>query len=266
MEIKIDNLTYKTIFNCVSCNFKSGQISSIVGKNSSGKTSLLNLLYKLDDFDGGTIKVSKRSLTKKMLKVEVYNYRKDIFYIMQDYEKMFVQSNILKDIKYLCGKNVDKLDELLKEFNLNKEILKKTYSDLSHGELKKILIISMILSDSNIILLDEPTIDLDDKGIFLLVKWLKKLKRDGKLLIVVSTNSDFIFKISDKIYTIINKKINIEEDVNKFLEDSTKTDRVGLEIPKLLEFRNIVLKSKKIKLMYRDNINDLIKDVYNNAR
>lgn len=266
MEIKIENLKYKTIFNEVSCTFKSKNISTIVGRNSTGKTSLLNLLYKLENYDSGSIKVGKRHLTNKMLKIEINNYRKDIFYMLQDYETQFIQSNILKDINNLCGKANSNLNELLKEFHLKEEILKKSYFELSSGELKKILIITMILSDCKLILLDEPTIGLDEKTFFLLIKWLKKLKREGKTIIIVSSDSNFVYKVTDEIFKIIDKDILLEDDINKLIEDKNEMNKLGLEIPKTISFRSLALKKKKIRLMYRDDINDLIKDVYRNAR
>lgn len=266
MEIKIEELSYKGLFKNISIKFKSGQISSLVGKNGSGKTTLLNYIYMLDRPEQGKIKISKKQICPSLKKIEKNKLRKDMFYIMQTYENQFAQSNILKDIKFLSGKKNGEIIQLLSEFKLEESILKKSYLDLSSGELKKIIIISMILSDSKIILIDEPTLGLDEKGQLLILKWLKKLKRDGKLILITSTNSEFLLKISDQIYAINNEKICFYDDKNGFFDNALNLNKVSLQMPNTYEFRSLVLNNKNIKLPYQDNVNDLIKDVYRNVK
>ena len=98
----------------------------------------------------------------------------------------------MEDIKYGI-KNFDekKMYELLELFKLSEEILTKNYMELSKGEKRKILLISIFLRNSKVILLDKPTKGLDYNGIQALIKILKREKRLGKIIIIISYNSNF---------------------------------------------------------------------------
>lgn len=269
MEIKLDKITHNNLIENISTTFKPGTIATIVGKNAEGKTSVLDLIYLLKNEYTGSIFVDQDKIDSKTKKSELRKYRKNFFYITSNHKKQFMQITILKDILKLSGTSVSKIKEqteMFRKFNLPMDILEKSYFELSSGELKKILIISMIISNSSVIIIDEPTSYLDDKSVEVLIAYLKKLKREGKTIILSSTNSEFIYKVTDYIYLLNNKKLSFYQTKTQFLENKTNLDRAGLTIPNALNFRNIVLKQKNIKLLYRDNINDLIKDVYRNAK
>lgn len=267
MAVKFVDVEYKNIFKNLNLEIKENQITTIVGKNGSGKTSFLNLIYGLDlDFDG-KIDIEGNNINNKTKTKEVEIFRKNIFYLSQDYKNQLFNINVFEDIKYGSSNcNNDKLEELLKRFNLNNEILKKNYFELSDGEIKKILIISMLIRDNKIILLDDPTSGLDQKSITTLIKLLKKEKRNEKIIIIASQDAEFLLNISDRIITFDKGKLIETNNKYEFFDNEALFKKCGLVMPEVLQFRENVLKRKNIKLVYRDNINDLIKDIYRNVK
>lgn len=267
MAIKFVDVKCEHIFKNLNLEIKTNEITSIVGKNGSGKTRFLNLIFGLDLNFSGKIVIGKKNICDKMKRLNLEKLRADIFYLSQTYQNQLFNVNALEDIKYdIPNFDMIKLDELLKSFCLDREILKKNYSELSNGEMKKILLISMFIGNKKIILLDDPTSDLDQKSISTLIKLLKKAKRDGKMIIITSQNSEFLLSVSDKILILDNGNLMEQKNKYDFFSNSELLNKCGLTMPNVLQFRQKVLERKNIKLVYRDNINDLIKDIYRSAK
>ena len=85
-------------------------------------------------------------------------------------------------------------------------------------------------------------------------------KRYNKTVIIVSNDTDMLLEISDHIVLLDKGKIVLEGDkYDVFKQD---LEQYGVKKPKIIEFEQMVLKEKNIKIGYRDDINDLMKDVY----
>lgn len=267
MEIKLKNVTYKKNIKKLNLTFKENEITSIIGKNSCGKTDILDLIYCTDLLEDGEIKIGDLIIDKNIKLKKVLQIRRNISYLVDDYKKQLFNINIFEDIKYAIGNiNKELLENLLKLFDLNEDILSKNYLEISRGEKKKICLIITFLKDSKVILLDNPTSGLDYKSTQNLIKFLKKEKRNGKIIILTSYNSDFVLQVSDRVIVIDDKKFILDEDKYKAMSNKDLLNRVHFETPNIINFENRVLELKKIKLGYRDNINDLIKDIYRNVK
>ncbi|MBE5820747.1 MAG: ATP-binding cassette domain-containing protein [Clostridiales bacterium] len=267
MAIKFLEVNYKNIFENLNIDINKNQITSLIGKNGSGKTLLLNLIYGLDQNFEGKITIGRKSFNSKTKTKHISEINSNILYLIQDYQKQLFNINILEDIKYSLNKiNINELEELLKGFGLSESILKKNYLELSDSEKKKVLLVKIFINNSKIILLDDPTTGLDQKSISTLIKLLKKEKRKEKIIIISSQDSEFLLNVSDEILIIKDKKIIKCNDKYKVFGDESILDYCGLDMPSVLKFRKKVLEKKNLKLVYRDNINDLLKDIYRNVK
>lgn len=267
MAIKFLDVKYKDVFENLTLEINKNEITSIVGKNSCGKTVFLNLIYGLDQNFEGKITIGKKSFNSKTKIKDVDEIRASISYLVQDYERQLFNINILDDIKYGLDKiNLEELQELLKSFGLKEEILKKSYFELSDSEKKKILIIKIFIRDTKIILLDDPTNGLDQKGISTLIKLIKKEKRKDKIIIISSGDCEFLLNISDKVLIINSKKIVNCENKYEFFSNQLILNNCGLSAPNVLNFREKVFNRRGVKLVYRDSVNDLLKDIYRNVK
>ncbi len=267
MEIKFENVTYKKILNKLSFKIKNSDITSIIGKNNSGKTTVLDLIYGILLPDSGKVNIILPYNSEKANKNQ--NIKNELFYLSSDYEKQLFNINIYEDIKYGI-KNIDneKLYELLKMFELNSSILNKSYLEISNSEKQKIVLISMLLSDKRVLLLDNPTSNLDYKSKQTLTKLLKLEKRNDnkKIIIITSNDTNFLLSISDRIIVLDGGKIIADDNKYNILENEDLLKKIHIEMPNIINFKNKVLKNKNINLIHRDNLNDLIKDIYRNAR
>lgn len=267
MEIKFKNFELMNGIKSKDLILESEKISCIVGKNSSGKTTFINTLYGLNSAFKGDISIGRQIINYKTDIKKIRNLRKKISYLKQDYFDDLVCKTVTKYLElnsdYL--KN-DKLKNLLSRFGLNEEILYKSSLELTDSEIKKVLLIKIFINNSKIILLDDPTIGLDSKSISTLIKLLKEEKRKGKTIVVSSTDSEFLLSIADSIIIIDDNKIYKEMNKYNFFCNKNLLNRLNLKVPNVIDFKLIAGQRKKIKLLYRDNINDLLKEIYRNVK
>lgn len=269
MEIKFVDIDYKDKLKKLSFIINDNEITSIVGKNNSGKSSILKLIFGEYLPTNGKLKISRSVITSDTKIKNIINIRKNVSFAETNSENKLFNITVLEDIKYYLGSsriNKKNLAELLNEFNLPEEILTKSYLELSSSEKKKISLIQLFLKNTRIMLFDNPTEYLDSKSVQNLVKILKRKKRENKIIIIVSYNSEFLLKVSDRILAIDNGKIINDSDKYLFFTNDNILSIVDLQKPYVIEFEQLVEKLKGIKLGYRDNINDLIKDIYRHAK
>ncbi|MBQ9011689.1 MAG: hypothetical protein IJ093_03470, partial [Bacilli bacterium] len=107
------------------------------------------------------------------------------------------------------------------------------------------------------------TKNLDSKNKSTLIKLLKLMKlRYKKTIIIATKDSEMILSLADQIYLLSENKLTKYEDKYIFFSDDKLLESYHLEQPKIIKFSKIVKEKTNISIGYRDNINDLIKDVY----
>ena len=181
---------------------------AFVGPSGSGKTTLIGLLIRLFDIDKGSIILNDINIRELKLK----NLRQ--YFSLVSQETVLFDGTIFENIKYNSMASNKKVQEIAKMALINdftdslpnklETKIGENGMRLSGGQRQRLAIARTLLQDSDILLLDEPTSNLDLKTEFNIFKNLKKLK--DKTLIVVahrlSTIQDF-----NKIVFISNGKI-----------------------------------------------------------
>lgn len=268
MEVKFNNVDYigpsKELSN-INIDFKSKSINCIMGKSGSGKTILIELIDALRLPTNGNIKIGRYILNNKKNKI---NFRSQIGYVFQNSEEQFCCNTVKDEIEFGMKnfkKKMNDIDKHVKDallmVGLDESYLNRIPSTLSSGEKRLVAIASILAFNPKIIILDEPTINLDNQNKEKLIRLIKLLKnRYEKTIIIVSNDSDFLLKISDYIVVLNEGKVVL--DGTKYEVFTKDIEQYGLKKPKIIEFEQLVLKEKKIKMLYRDEINDLMKDVY----
>lgn len=271
MEIKFDkvNFTYKKINYCehevlknINIKLKAGKINAIVGKSGSGKTTLLELITGILKPTTGKVLIDEKE-------IDNLNNAFDIGYVSQD-NNQFLQKTVKEELEMLLKLYNYKLKEKKKRINdslimvgLNEKYLNLNINNLSSGEKKKLALASALILNPSILIIDEPVIGLDRKTKEELKKIFRILKtRYNKTIIFVSNNLDFVLEVADYVYVLYDKEIVLK---GKKIDVLSKTDilkKYGIIGPNITSFENLVLAKKQIKIGYRYEINDLIKDIY----
>ena len=277
MEVKFNDVYYvynektpisKMVLGNINATFKEGTINGIIGKSGSGKTTLIELINALIIPTKGKIEVGSNVISKTRKIKNVNNLRYKIGLVFQIPEEQFFCNTVKEEIEFgmkyfkKSVKSIEKhISDALLMVGLDDSYLNRNPFTLSSGEMRKVAIASILAFNPKVIILDEPTIGLDNQSKKNLIKIIKLLKtRYKKTIIIVSNDTDFLLRLVDHI--ILLDKGKIVYDGNKYEVFKQDLEKFGLKRPKIIEFEQMVLEKKNIKIGYRDDINDLMKDVY----
>ena len=192
----------RIIFSDLNLNFQSGMVYALIGDSGCGKTTLLNMLAKLETFDKGEIVYKGKSLTS--LKNEEF-YRNELGYLFQNFgllESQTIRENLELG---LIGKKKNKKQEkerlllqALQAVRLDYLSLNQNIYELSGGEAQRVALAKIILKDPPLILADEPTASLDPKNSKEIMEILLKL-RNANRTIIIATHNPSIWKMADQV-------------------------------------------------------------------
>ena len=198
----------RIIFSDLNLNFQSGMVYALIGDSGCGKTTLLNMLAKLETFDKGEIVYKEKSLTS--LKNEEF-YRNELGYLFQNFgllESQTIRENLelgligkKKKKKKKKNKKQEKerlLLQALQAVRLDHLSLNQNIYELSGGEAQRIALAKIILKDPPLILADEPTASLDPKNSKEIMEILLEL-RNANRTIIIATHNPSIWKMADQV-------------------------------------------------------------------
>ena len=278
MEIKIKDVYYnvdnKEVFRDLNINFKDNSITGIIGPVGSGKSILLELIANLRDIDDGEIEIGGITLTNKTTKRDSHRVQKEVGILFQSsYDQIYnltVKKELLlslSDLKLSKDEMLDRIKETLKLVELDESYMDKNPLKLSQSELKKVALASVLIRKPKLLLLDEPTVGFDASGKKMLISLLKILRKKEKITTVsVSNDVDFLNQITDNIVVLKYGKIILSGSrLDVFKKEKVLAEN-GISVPKIIEFENYVLNEKGIKIGYREEINDLLKDIFRYAK
>lgn len=180
----------------VSVEFKEGKIYGLVGRNGSGKTVLLKCICGFLPVTSGTITVDGKIIGKE---AEVPN---DIGIIIEE-PGFLPQYSGKKNLKFLANLNnkaQDKeIEDILIRVGLDPRNPKKV-GKYSLGMRQRLGIAQAIMENPHLLILDEPTNGLDEKGVAEIRKLLLELKSETRTMIIASHNAEDIRTLCDEVY------------------------------------------------------------------
>ncbi len=209
--INISNLkkqfTGNYVLKNINLNFDGGQIIGYIGPNGAGKSTTIKILTGIIQDFGGDVNVLGMDIRKNAIDV-----KQRIGYIPEN----AVLYDVLTPVEYLRfvgglyqldAATIDrKTQELLRLFDLHdKADVRMT--NFSKGMRQKVLLISGLMHNPDIIFLDEPLSGLDANAVIMVKEILLQLKLSGKTIFYSSHIMDVVEKISDRIIIIDNGEV-----------------------------------------------------------
>jgi len=212
--LKVDNLTFsyrsKKVLDKVSFSIDKGECVAVLGVNGAGKSTLLKCINKILKPDGGCVFIEGKNLNK-MLQIEV---ARNIAYVPQraNVSRMTVFDAVLLGRKpYInldvTDKDIEIVNDILKHLSLESYSL-KYIDELSGGEFQKVLIARALAQQPKVLLLDEPTSNLDLKNQIEVLDFIKNIaKEKGISVIVVIHDLNLALRFADKFILMKDSKI-----------------------------------------------------------
>ena len=269
---KIENVNYKypleekQALKNINIEIKKGEFWAVIGKNGSGKTTFCNMLRRfVPDFYKGEL-TGKITLEDKELKD--YSQKELVQKIGFVFQNPFTQISGVKDTVFeeiaygLENLGLEKeeiisrVEEILKLLEIEKLRDRNPY-DLSGGQKQRVALASIIAMDPDILVIDEPTSQLDPKGTEDIFKIINLMANEGKTIILVEHKLELIAEyaenilvldegeiiLSGKAEEVLNNKILLEKEIGM-----TQYSMLAYELEKSgkVEFKEIPITKEKI--------------------
>jgi len=179
----------KMVLKGLDLQIEKGEIFALLGVNGAGKTTTLECIEGLRKYDGGSIVVNGK------------------MGIQLQSSSLPAHIKPMEAIKLFAKWNQTKIDDnMLKALNI-KEIEKSQYLQLSTGQKRRLHLALALISNPDIIFLDEPTAGLDVEGRLSLHEQIRKLKSLGKTIVLASHDMAEVEALCDRIAILNSGKI-----------------------------------------------------------
>lgn len=216
----------QTALNNVSLSFRENEFVAILGQSGSGKTTFLNVIGGLDQYDSGDLVINGTS-TKKFKARDWDAYRNNsVGFIFQNYN-LIPHLGIIDNVEMgmtLSGvshkERRKKALDVLERVGLKEHVHKKP-NQLSGGQMQRVAIARALANNPDIILADEPTGALDTQTSEQIIELIREIAKD-KLVIMVTHNPEIAEKYTDRIIRF--KDGEVVNDTNPPEEKSLSSD------------------------------------------
>ena len=174
----------------------------IIGESGCGKTTLLNIIGLLDNYNEGNYYYNNKDV-KKFNNHDINDIiNNDISFIFQDCG-LIEELSVIDNLKICINRN--ELDTILKKFNLY-DIKEKKINTLSGGQKQRVAIARALAKKPKIILADEPTGNLDSQNSTNIMNYLKEIS-ENTLVIIACHNLDLVSLYSDEVFILKDGEI-----------------------------------------------------------
>ena len=209
--IKIEHLAKsfgeRTVFKDINLQFAAGKVYALIGNSGCGKTTLRNILAKLEPYDKGSI--SYRGQELKQIRSHHF-FKNELGYLFQSFgllENETVAANLelgLIGQKLIKQEKKQREEEVLEKVGLDYLTLDQKIYELSGGEAQRIALAKVILKDPPLILADELTAALDPETSQEIMNLLLSLKKPDRLMII-ATHNPAIWEKTDEVIRLNTK-------------------------------------------------------------
>ena len=260
--LKLENVNYKypleeknTLKN-INIEIKKGEFWAVIGKNGSGKTTLCNILRRfVPDFYKGEL-TGKITLEGKELKD--YSQKEIVQKIGFVFQNPFTQisgvkNTVFEEIAYgLENLGIEReiiiseVEKILKLLEIEKLRDKNPYN-LSGGQKQRVALASIIAMNPDILVIDEPTSQLDPKGTEDIFKIINLMANEGKTIILVEHKLELIAEYAENILVLDEGEVILSGKASEVLNNKILLEKeIGMTQYSILAYE--LEKARKIEL------------------
>ena len=234
LELKNITKTFGAVYanKNVSIDVKQGEILSILGENGSGKTTLMNMVAGIYFPDEGQIFVNGHEVVIKSPKDAFDNKIGMIHQHFKLVDVFTATENIVLGIeneKFNLKESKKRVKAITEKYGFVVDLNKKIY-EMSVSEKQTVEIIKVLYRGADILILDEPTAVLTPQETRKLFDVLRKMREDGKSIIIITHKLNEVLEISDRVTILRKGELVGTVDTKDATEQSLTEMMVGQKI------------------------------------
>ena len=222
--ISLKNVSYRypleenQVIKNVSFEIEKGQVWGLIGANESGKTSICNIIRGfIPEIYRGEL---EGEVEIKGKKIESYGDGELASVVGYSFQNPFTQISGVKETVYEelaygmenigvpRDEMIDRVEKLIQIFHLEK-LKDKNPFQLSGGQKQRVALASMIALDPEIVILDEPTSQLDPQSTEEIFEIIQRLHKAGTTILLVEQNAQMALSVADRAYVLETGKISL---------------------------------------------------------
>lgn len=246
--ISLKNVSYqypldeRNVIENVSFDFEEGKVYGLIGENESGKTTLCNIIrgFIPEIYRGhltGEVLLNKKPVTEytsgELAALIGYSFQNPFSQISGVKETVYEEIAYgMENIGIPREQMVERVEYLIKLFHLEKLKDKNPY-ELSGGQKQRVALASVIALNPQIVILDEPTSQLDPKSTEDIFEMINILKKEGKTILLIEHKIDLVAEYCDQILLMQHGKIKLQGEVKEVLTNP-KVIEFGGQLPQVV--------------------------------
>lgn len=213
--LEVEGLGSKGVFKDINFKANKGEIVGFAGLMGAGRTETMRAIFGLDPYDEGKIKVRGKEVTikkvsdsiaQKVVMLSEDRRRYGIIPIRSVMENASISSldKIIYGGRWHPQKERELVSKYFEKMHVKTPSLETAIQGLSGGNQQKVLLAKWMLRDPDVLILDEPTRGIDVGAKFEIYRLMTDLVKEGKTVIMVSSELPELIGMCDRIY-IMNK-------------------------------------------------------------
>lgn len=223
----------RVVFEGLDLTFRKGEKIALIGSNGAGKSTLMKLLVGLLKPNEGTVSLDGTPL--RDTKPEALSRRISLVY--QNPEEMFIKDSIQADIAYAMQvREVDHWQEktkaLLERFRLT-ELAQRDGRLLSGGQMRRASLAIGVALNPGILLLDEPTANLDIATRREILRTLNDMKEITETVVIATHDMQLVCEWAQRIVVLCGGKVVADGTRDEIFGDAALAARVGIRPPEI---------------------------------
>ncbi|QQK08594.1 ABC transporter ATP-binding protein [Miniphocaeibacter halophilus] len=242
LEIKNLSFAYneELVLENISFKVKEGTVLGLLGKNGAGKTTLFKIIFGMLNITKGEVLVDNIEINK----LNPLERAKLIAYIPQSHYPTF-NHRVLNVVEMGANTRANKFTGVSKEEKYNayeklkllgiSHLANRGYKEISGGERQLVLVARALMQDAKVLVMDEPTSNLDYGNQILILNKSKELASLGYTIIQSTHHPQFSYMFFDEVLVLHNKRILIKGNPKEVLTEGvlSKIYNINLHIEKL---------------------------------
>jgi cobalt/nickel transport system ATP-binding protein len=223
----------------ISFHVRRGEKVALVGPNGAGKSTLLLMFNGMLRPDSGTLLFDNRPI--RYDRESLRELRRRVGFVFQNPDRQIIAPTVWQDVAFgpvnlgLSGEEVRTLvDEALRNVGLE-GFGRRPPHQLSSGEKKRVAIAGVLAMDPDLLVLDEPTSNLDPAGSEDIMELLEELRANGKTILISTHDVELAYPWADRVILLRGGEILREDSPEIAFGDPALVRKARLSVPVLLD-------------------------------